>query len=144
MGGKSSSSSSSSTTTNTQNLNLQRIEAPVVVGDGDILYTDHGAVQSAFEVIDNISAESQHTLRTLNADVLDFAYDTSHDAFTLVDDASQQALDFAADASRAAYTWANESVKTEVAQSYDRLVKYSAGAVTLIGVATAIAVSMRK
>ena len=170
MGGKSKSSSSSNQSTETQNLNIQGSNAPVVAGEGNTqsvtnITTDQGAVDAAFEAIDNATEQTQRTLQVLNADVLRFAADSQGASLDVVDnlnadtqstlrtlnadvlrfaaDAGGDALAFAQDAQRSAFELATGAVKTEVAQSFDKLIKYSAGAASLIAVAAVIGSAAR-
>ena len=124
MGGRSKSSTSTTTQTTTQNLNLQGVAAPTVVGDGSITVTDQGAVQAAFEAIDRTQAEQQKTLREGNQVLASAVTRAVSESFQFANRVQDKAYAFAADAAR-----------SEVAKGFDTLIKWSTGAASVAALA---------
>ena len=148
MGGDSNASTTNTTYTYTQNLNLQGVGAPTVVGDGmiSIVETDQGAVQAAFSAIDRANVEQQKTLRESNqvlADAVQTAIreqrGAQRDALDAVQTAireqrasQQDAFAFAARVNDAAYKWAKDASSSEAARITDTLSKWAIGAASVV------------
>ena len=131
MSRRSSSRSTSRTVTNTQNLNLQGIAAPTVIGDGSITLTDQGAVQAAFEAIDRTTAEQQDTLRASN----EIMGDVVREAIEGQRGAQSDAFTFASRVQDAAYKWAQDASESEAARITETISKWTMGAASVVALA---------
>ena len=159
--------SSKKTTTNvdqrtfTQNTNVQGVGGPAIVGDNNAMtvsyeQVDYGAVQGAFDLLDRTTEEQQRTnqealdaMREVSGSALDLSGGLASDALNLsastveaVQSANERALTeslrFAQRAGESALDWAGEAVRSEVAQGFDTLIKWTAGAAAVVALGFAL------
>ena len=128
---------------------------------------DYGAVQGAFDLLDRTTEEQQRTnrealdaMRDVSGSALSVSESLASDAFDLSGGLASDALDlsasaveavqsaneralteslrFAQRAGESALDWAGEAVRSEVAQGFDTLIKWTAGAAAVVALGFAL------